>query len=76
MDGVWEMTVELIRCKRTNPHYQDIRNRHYVANNGCHGQQLHYLVNHIEKGRKQIENFNESAIATKMMNLYKKLYKE
>ena len=36
----------------------------------------HLCVNHIEKGRKQIENFNESAIATKMMNLYKKLYKE
>lgn len=38
------MSIELIRCKRTDPEYQAIRDRHYVANKGCHGQQLHYLV--------------------------------
>lgn len=36
--------IKLERCKRTHPTYQDIRNRHYVANRGCHGQQLHYLI--------------------------------
>lgn len=36
--------IELIRCKRTDPLYQEIRNRHYVANRGTHGQQLHYLI--------------------------------
>lgn len=37
-------SIELVRCKRTDPTYQEIRNRHYVENRGCHGQQLHYLV--------------------------------
>lgn len=36
--------IELEQCKRTDPRYQDFRNRHYVSNRGCHGQQLHYLV--------------------------------
>lgn len=36
--------INLIRCKRTDPKYQEIRNRHYVPNRGCHGQQLHYLI--------------------------------
>ena len=38
------MNIELLRCKRTNDTYQEIRNRHYVENRGCHGQQLHYLI--------------------------------
>lgn len=36
--------IELIRCKRTHPDYQAIRDRHYVENRGTHGQQLHYLI--------------------------------
>lgn len=40
-----KFNIELVRCKRTDPVYQDIRNRHYVANRGTHGQQLHYLIN-------------------------------
>ena len=36
--------LALIRCKRTNYEYQEIRNRHYVENRGCHGQQIHYLI--------------------------------
>jgi hypothetical protein len=39
-----KFNIELVRCKRTDPVYQDIRNRHYVANRGTHGQQLHYLI--------------------------------
>ena len=31
-------------CKLSDPRYQDIRDRHYVENRGCHGQQLHFLV--------------------------------
>jgi hypothetical protein len=34
----------LLRCKRTHPIYQEIRNRHYIENNGCHGQQIHYVI--------------------------------
>lgn len=36
--------IELVKCKRTNPDYQAIRDRHYVANHGCIGRQCHYLV--------------------------------
>lgn len=36
--------LSLLRCKRTDPEYQSIRDRHYVPNRGCHGQQLHYLI--------------------------------
>lgn len=36
--------IALVRCKRTDPLYQEIRDRHYVPNRGCHGQQLHYLI--------------------------------
>ncbi len=38
------MNIQLEHCKRTHPEYQDIRNRHYIENRGCHGQQLHYLI--------------------------------
>ena len=31
-------------CKRSNEKYQSIRDRHYIPNNGCHGQQIHFLV--------------------------------
>lgn len=36
--------IQLEFCKRTDPRYQAIRNRHYVPNNGCHGQQIHFLI--------------------------------
>ena len=36
--------VFLYRCSRSNPAYQEIRNRHYVPNNGAVGQQIHYLI--------------------------------
>lgn len=36
--------VKLKRTKRTDPIYQQIRNRHYIPNNGAVGQQLHYLI--------------------------------
>ena len=29
---------------RSNPNYQEIRDRHYIPNRGAVGQQLHYLV--------------------------------
>lgn len=38
------MNVSLVLCQRTDPRYVEFRNRHYITNNGCHGQQLHYLV--------------------------------
>jgi len=33
-------------CKRTNPIYQEIRNRHYVKNKGTQGAQIHFLINY------------------------------
>lgn len=36
--------IELLMCQRTDPLYLQYRNRHYIPNSGCHGQQLHYLV--------------------------------
>ena len=36
--------VALIRCKRSNPEYQEIRDRHYIPNHGTFGQQIHYLI--------------------------------
>jgi hypothetical protein len=38
------MGIELLMCQRTHPAYLQFRNRHYIENRGCHGQQLHYLV--------------------------------
>lgn len=36
--------TRLIMCGRSDPAYKRIRDRHYVPNNGCIGQQLHYLI--------------------------------
>ena len=38
------MQVSLVLCQRTDSRYAEFRNRHYISNKGCHGQQLHYLV--------------------------------
>ena len=38
------MTLRLERCRRSNAIYQQIRDRHYIPNNGSIGQQLHYLI--------------------------------
>ena len=36
--------IALIRCKRTDPRYAAMRDRHYIPNKGCHGQQMHYFI--------------------------------
>ena len=36
--------IELRRCKSTSAPYKEIRDRHYIPNNGAVGQQLHYLI--------------------------------
>jgi len=36
--------MELIVVQRSDIEYQAIRDRHYVLNNGTHGQQIHYLI--------------------------------
>lgn len=41
--------IELEYCKRTDPRYEEIRNRHYVENKGCHGQQIHFLIHYNDK---------------------------
>jgi len=42
-------TLYIELCTRSNVQYQDIRNRHYVPNKGCQGQQLHFLIYYNEK---------------------------
>lgn len=37
-----EVVLEV--CLRTDPRYVEFRNRHYIPNRGCHGQQIHFLV--------------------------------
>lgn len=36
--------TDLVRVKRTDELYQDVRDRHYVPNKGCIGRQLHYNI--------------------------------
>lgn len=36
--------IKLERVKRSNPLYQEFRDRHYVPNHGAVGQQIHYLI--------------------------------
>lgn len=38
--------VDLEFCRRTDPRYVAMRDRHYVPNRGSHGQQLHFLIHH------------------------------
>lgn len=38
------LDIRLKQCKRTDIEYKEIRDRHYIPNNGAVGQQLHYLV--------------------------------
>lgn len=39
-----EEGLKLVQCKRSDPRYQAIRDRHYIPNHGAVGQQLHYLI--------------------------------
>jgi hypothetical protein len=36
--------IELEFCRRTDPRYVEMRDRHYIPNKGNHGQQLHFLI--------------------------------
>ena len=36
--------IRLEQCKRTDPRYQEIRDRHYIPNHGAVAQQIHYLI--------------------------------
>ena len=35
-------------CSRNDPRYVAFRNRHYIPNRKCHGQQIHFLIYHKE----------------------------
>jgi hypothetical protein len=37
-----EITLEV--CSRSDKRYLSCRNRHYIPNRGCHGQQIHFLI--------------------------------
>ena len=39
-----ETNVSIEVCKRSKSEYQNIRDRHYIENKGCHGQQIHFLI--------------------------------
>ena len=41
--------IDLVPCKRSDRAYKDIRDRHYIPNKGCQGQQVHYLI--LDNGR-------------------------
>lgn len=45
--------VILEPCKRTDASYKEIRDRHYIPNNGAVGQQLHYLIKKSNGGGYQ-----------------------
>ena len=38
--------IKLEFCKLSDPRYQEIRDRHYVDNRGCHGQQIHFMIHY------------------------------
>lgn len=38
--------IELEYCKRTDKRYVQIRDRHYITNRGCHGQQIHFIIHY------------------------------
>jgi hypothetical protein len=33
-------------CSRNDKRYVSFRNRHYIPNRGCHGQQIHFLIHY------------------------------
>ena len=37
-----EIVLEV--CSRSDERYLSYRNRHYIPNRGCHGQQIHFLI--------------------------------
>jgi len=56
--------ILLMRCKRSDPYYQAIRDRHYIPNNGAIGQQLHYLI-YVDYEIAGIISGGSAAFATK-----------
>lgn len=68
--------LKLIKCKRTHPDYQVIRDRHYVANKGCHGQQIHYLIEYGARGIVGIISGASSVYAVKSRDLFFGLNKD
>jgi hypothetical protein len=68
--------LKLIKCKRTHPDYQAIRDRHYVANRGCHGQQMHYLIEYGAHGVVGIISGASSVYAVKSRDLFFGLNKD
>lgn len=61
--------ARLVECKRTHPVYQEIRNRHYIPNNGAVGQQIHYLI-YIDKNIVGIISGGAATYAVKSRDDY------
>lgn len=61
--------LKLQRCSRGHPLYQQFRDRHYVANKGAVGQQLHYLI-WLDKECVGIISAGSAAYAVKSRDEY------
>lgn len=71
--------ITLMKCKRTEEEYQEIRNRHYIPNNGAVGQQLHYIVRICDGGGKKtigIISAGSAAYAVKCRDKFFSITKE
>lgn len=62
-------SLRLMRCKRSDPAYQAIRDRHYIPNRGAIGQQLHYLI-FLENELIGIISGGSAAYATKARDAF------
>ena len=49
MNNIEKNDIKLEFCKRTDERYKKIRDRHYIPNNGTHGQQIHFLIHYKGK---------------------------
>lgn len=61
--------IRLEKCKRSNPLYKEIRDRHYIPNKGAVGQQLHYLV-YVDEELAGIISGGSAAFAVKCRDDY------
>ena len=67
--------IRLQNCMRTHPAYQEIRDRHYIPNNGSVGQQIHYLI-FLDKEIIGIISGGSAAYAVKSRDDYFGITKE
>ena len=62
-------SINLVQCKRSDPKYKEIRDRHYIPNHGAVGQQLHYLI-YVDGNAVGIISGGAAAYAVKCRDEY------